>query len=954
MDRSSLTYEEPPKRRFLSWTLLRRLMIAMVILALFGLIALWAVFAALARDLPTIRSLAEYEPPITSRVHAGDGMLIEEFAEQHRVYVPYEAIPANVVHAFIAAEDKNFFNHEGLDYVGILRAAVNSARNKLTGDGGLQGGSTITQQVVKNMLLTRDQTIVRKIKEAILARRVERAFTKQQILELYLNEIYMGYRSYGVGSAALNYFDKSLTELDLSEAAILASLAKAPSAVNPYRRPERLMARRNYVIERMLEDGYITSEDAEAGKARPLSTVKRLRGPEYEAATYFVQELRKDLIDRYGEEGLERGGLSIRSTIDTDLQLAAVEALQNGLEAYDRRHAYRGPLTRLDPSTGDVHSKLAALQLPRGHGDWEPALITQVNADGTAKLALADGADILLQAEGMAWAEKTHERPSGEMGLTRGDVVLVEVSRKAVARDDPAARPVIEAALADMSAPEREEFDAMETEVEVPTGFAILRQVPDVEGALIALAPHTGRVLAMVGGYSYWKSAFNRAVQAERQTGSSFKPFVYAAALEKGYTPASKVLDAPYVDFDIERNDFWVPGNYAEGRFYGMSTLRLGLEKSRNLMTVRLAQDIGMEAVQELALRMGIYEALPPYPAMALGAGETTLMRMAKGYAALVNGGKAVTPTLLDRIQDRHGRTLYRHDQRACDTCLAAAWDGEAPPVLEDNRSQVLDPIVAYQVTHMLEGVVQRGTGRRALRVGKPLAGKTGTTNDYKDALFFGYSPDLVVGIWVGFDEPRTLGPGEAGGSVAAPIFTDFMQVALADEPPLPFRIPPGVRLVEIDARTGELPGPETGDIIMEAFRPGTEPGVAFSEDEDFNIFGDGDGSVFREGDAPARQVAGGERPADDGEAFLEDLFGTPSDPGDTGTGTGTADAPPASRADRDRPAAVDELGFGTTGTPAAGTPDLPVSSPPPRRPGPAEPAVQPDAPVAEELGDTW
>ncbi|MEM7766371.1 MAG: penicillin-binding protein 1A [Pseudomonadota bacterium] len=935
---------ETVKRRFLTWTLFRRLVIFFLILFIIAILSVGAVFAALSRDLPTIRALAEYEPPITSRVHAGDGSLIEEFAEQHRVYVPYEAIPENVVNAFIAAEDKKFFEHEGLDYVGILRGAINTARNKVTGSGGLQGGSTITQQVVKNMLLTRDQTLVRKIKEAVLARRVERAFTKQQILELYLNEIYMGYRSYGVGSAALNYFDKSLTELDLSEAAILASLAKAPSAVNPYRRPERLLARRNYVIERMLEDGYVTAEEAEAGKGLALSTVKRLRGPEYEAATYFVQELRKDLIDQYGEEGLERGGFSIRSTIDTKLQLAAKEALQNGLEAFDRRHAYRGPLTKLD-LTGDYRAELAAYTLPRGHGDWEPALLTQLNADGTAKVALADGSDLLLQPEDMAWASETYARKSGEMGLRTGDVVLAEITRKPADRNSAEAQAILEAAYADMSDAEREEADALAGDVMVPSGFAVLRQVPDVEGALVALDPHTGRVLAMVGGYSYWKSAFNRAIQAKRQVGSSFKPFVYAAGLENGHTPASKVLDAPYVDFDIERNDFWVPGNYAEGQFYGMSTLRLGLEKSRNLMTVRLAQDIGMEAVQEIAIRMGIYDELPPYPAMSLGAGETTILALAEGYAALVNGGKEITPTLLDRVQDRHGTTTYRHDQRPCETCLADEWDGSEPPALEDNRRQVLDPIVAYQVSHMLEGVVERGTGRRALRVGKPLAGKTGTTNDYKDALFYGFSPDLVVGVWVGFDEPKSLGNGEAGGAVAAPIFTDFMEAALADEPALPFRIPPGVRLVEIDARTGELPGPATDDIIMEAFRPGTEPGVAFSEDEDFNIFSDGDAGLFdRMGGPPARSQPGlGNRrppaPAQsEGDAFLEDLFGDGS-----GSRAGREESIGTGQQDGNRPASADEFGFAT-----------PQNREPDREPEFDPYSVETPTSQAEEMGDTW
>jgi len=926
------------KRRFLSWTLIRRLFIFFFILGIIGILAIVAVFAALSRDLPTIRALAEYEPPITSRVHAGDGMLIEEFAEQHRVYVPYEAIPEDVVQAFVAAEDKNFFTHQGLDFVGMLRAAINTARNKVTGSGGLQGGSTITQQVVKNMLLTRDQTLVRKIKEAMLARRVESAFTKQRILELYLNEIYMGYRSYGVGSAALNYFDKSLTELDLSEAAILASLAKAPSAVNPYRRPERLLIRRNYVIGRMLEDGYVTAEEADAARAAPLSTVKRLRGPEYEAATYFVQELRKDLIDQYGEDGLERGGLSIRSTIDTDLQLAATEALQNGLEAYDRRHPYRGPLTRIELS-GDYHAELAALKLPRGHGEWEPAVITGLNADGTARVSLSDGATLLLQSEDMAWAETTFERNGGDFGLRVGDVVLAEINRKSVSRDTPEARAILEAALKDMSAEEREEAETVQGDVMVPTGYAVLRQIPEIEGALVALDPHTGRVLAMVGGYSYWKSAFNRAIQAKRQTGSSFKPFVYAAGLENGYTPASKVLDAPYVDFDIERNDFWVPGNYAEGQFYGMSTLRLGLEKSRNLMTVRLAQDIGMEAVQEVAVRTGIYDALPPYPAMSLGAGETTIMNLAKGYASLVNGGKEITPTLLDRVQDRHGKTLYRNDQRPCEGCEAEFWDGSEPPFLEDTRSQVMDPVVAYQVAHMLEGVIQRGTGRRALRVGKPLAGKTGTTNDYKDALFFGFSPDLVVGVWVGYDEPKSLGEGEAGGSVAAPIFTDFMEAALADEPALPFRIPSGVRLVEIDARTGELPGPGTDDIIIEAFRPGTEPGLAFSEDEDFNIFSDGDAGLFDQMSGTTRRDDDRQSGATDGRSdpLLDGLFG----PGPAEDRQSRGGAPATTNPD-DRPASVDEFGFGTPA--ASNRPDTIPSAQP----------IPPGSDTPDELGDTW
>jgi len=846
--------------KILNWTNFRRLMIVGFILGVIGLLAIVLYVSALSRDLPSHEVLAEYEPPITSRVHAGDGTLIAEFAKEKRVFVPYESIPTHVVSAFVAAEDKSFFRHNGLDYLGILRGALNSVRNKITRSGGLQGGSTITQQVAKNMLLTRDQNLVRKIKEAVIARRMERAFTKEEIMELYLNEIYLGGRSYGVGSAALTYFGKSLPELNLAEAATLASLAKAPGRVNPYSRQEQLVRRRGYVLSRMVEDGYTTQEEAEAAQAMPLETVSRLRGPEYAAAAYFVEELRRELVGTYGEDALYQGGLSIRSTIDTQLQLAAQEALQNGLEAYDRRHEYRGPFARIEQTGSAAVEALSELDLPGGSGTWEPGLVLR-STETSARLLLRDGAEIDLAPEDVAWAIDTFEHDDGTKGLRRGDVVLAEFFRQSLRGEEAGAPTRTEGASESGS-----EADVEFASLPLPQGDATLRQVPLVDGALIALDPHTGRVLAMGGGYSFWKSQFNRVTQAERQPGSSFKPFVYAAALENGYTPATQVLDAPFVDFDIEADDFWAPGNYAAGRFYGLTTMRVGLEQSRNLMTVRMAQDIGMEPVSELAERMGVYEKLNPFIAMSLGAGETTVWDLAKGYAAFVNGGREVTPTLFDRVQDRHGMTLFRHDQRECVDCVDQAWDGQTPPVLPDSRAQVLDPVTAYQTVHMLEGVVQRGTGRRALRVGKPLAGKTGTTNDYVDALFMGFSPDLVVGVWVGFDEPRTLGDGEAGGSVAAPIFTEFMTAALEDKPALPFRIPPGVRLVEIDAETGELPGPESRRIITEAFRPGTEPGVSFTEEQGSLFSG---GSFF--GGTPASTPLTGE-PAE--QEF--DEFGNP------------------------------------------------------------------------------
>lgn len=836
-------------RRFLTWTLFRRVFIALFILGLIGALVALAYVNHLARDLPDHKELANYNPPVTSRVHAGDGKLIAEFAREQRIFVPYDAISADVVNAFVSAEDKNFFEHSGIDWLGMLRGVSRTVMNKLQGKSGMQGGSTISQQVAKVMLLSSEQTVQRKIKEAILTRRMEKAFSKEKIMELYLNEIYLGRNSYGVGSAALNYFNKSLPELNLAEAATLAALAQRPGAVNPDTNPERLVVRRNWVLGRMVVNGYITQEAADAAIALPLTTQRRLKGPEFEAASYFVEEVRRELIDTYDENTLYTGGLSIRTTIDTRLQLAAQKALRDGIVTYDRRHEYRGPFARIAPGPQAL-AELAALSLPGGAGRWEAGMVSAVR-ETDVSVTLKDGASVAITPEDVEWARKTFRSVDGNDGITLGDVVLVEVTRETAPVAAPASTPspgkIEEAPLdaGEVDTPEpasaEEAGDAPAAALGRPVGVALLRQIPQAEGALIAMDPHTGRVLAMAGGFSFWKSQFNRATQAKRQPGSTFKPFVYAAALQNGYTPASKVLDAPFVDYDVSTDKFWKPSNYEAGQFFGLTTMRIGLEKSRNAMTVRMAQDIGMEPIVTLAHEMGVYnEPPPPFLSIALGAAETTPLQMVEGYAAFVNGGKRVRATFLDRVQDRRGRTLYTYDERACEGCEAEDWDGGPPPALPDTRERVLDPVTAYQIVHMLEGVVQRGTGRRALKVGKPVAGKTGTSNDYVDAWFLGFSPDLVVGIWVGFDEPRTLGTGETGGSAAAPIFTDFMIEALADTPALPFRIPPGVRLVTIDARTGQLPGPGAAETLVEAFRPGTEPGFDFGEDRDLSIFGSG------------------------------------------------------------------------------------------------------------------
>ena len=834
-------------------------------------------------DLQSVEVLRAYQPAVTTRVHAGDGKLIAEFATEHRLYVPFDAMPDHLIEAFISAEDKSFFKHGGMDYFGMLRAILRNLKNMAAGAGGnLQGGSTITQQVAKNMILNdRSQLLDRKIREAVLSKRMEKVFSKEEIIELYLNEIYLGGSSYGVASAALNYFNKSLPELTVEEAAVLAAMAQRPGDVNPFRKPERSKVRRDWVIERMQINGHLTKEEQKDAQSKPLVTRERLKGEEFAAATYFVQELRKDLAESLGEEVVNADGLSIRSTLDTRLQLEAQNALRDGLEVYDRRKGYRGPLQTIDLGDDQLEI-LKAVELPGGYGTREQALVLDVSADA-AKLLLKDGFEIALAAEDVEWT-RTYRDEDGRRGLKVGDVVMVSVEREETTVEgadepNPAGDPV--ETQTTVSGQVAQVDDVEPAYVNTPVGDAKIGQIPEVEGALLALDPHTGRILAMAGGYSFWKSQFNRATQAKRQPGSSFKPFVYASAMEladlrtqvPGYTPASKILDAPFVQCDYTRvaDQCYAPTNYTSGRFYGMSTMRLGLEKSRNAMTVRLANEIGMEQVVDFATRIGLYDELNPYLSMSLGAGEVTVWDIANSYASLVNGGKKVIPTLFDRVQDREGKTLYKADERECIDC-EVEYEGQIPSLLPDEREQVIDPIIAFQTAYMLQGVVERGTAAR-MRSGCPrgsevtqeqideapelcrhvVAGKTGTTNDYKDAWFMGFSPDLVVGVYVGFDEhTKSLGSAESGGRVAAPIFGAFMEKALKGYEPIPFRVPSGVRFVDIDARTGELPGPRTTQVIREAFRRGSEPGFEnYFSDDGFDLFRTGGASRSDDGFDP-------------------------------------------------------------------------------------------------------
>lgn len=770
---------------------LRKALVGLGIFAGVSALAVVGFLIAALQGLPSLADLQDYQPPVTSRVHAGDGALVAEFADEQRVFVPIEQIPDHVKNAFVAVEDARFFEHSGLDYQGLARAVLRIPLDVIQGRR-IQGASTITQQVAGNMLTGRAAecsggiggvfcAVWTKLREGLVAQRIERVLDKDRILELYLNQIYLGNRAYGVAAASLNYFDKPLSELTVSEAAYLAILPKGPANYQLPRNRERAIDRRNYAISRMVERGYITEDVAAEARAADLTTTNRLAGDEFVAASYFVEEIRRQVENQYGADALLRGGLSIRSTIDTRLQLAAARALRAGLEDYDRRHDWRGPIGRGDAS-GDVAAQLSEARRPPSLSNWRRAMVTRV-ASGAITVTDDAGESGRLTDNDAQWAAQGGRRDA-DRRLTAGAIVYVTRNSN---------------------------------------GRYTLRQVPEIQGALVAMDPHTGRVLAMVGGYSLDDAnGLNRATQAQRQPGSSFKPIVYAAALDFGLTPATLVDDGPLA---IEAGDGtnWSPENYTR-EFYGPTTLRRGLELSRNAMTARVAYEMGPERVLQYGQRLGIYgDNTQAVFSLALGAGETTVMRMTTAYGMFVNGGRRIQPIIIDRIQDRTGRSVFRRDQRECPNCNAE-WARQRPPTLPDTREQVLDPVTAYQIVSMAEGVVLRGTGTSIAALGFPLGGKTGTTNDYKDAWFIGFSPDLVVGVWAGFDTPRDMGEGETGGRISAPIFRDFMREALRDTSATPFRIPSGVRLVRIDAMTGLLPNAATTTTILEAFRPDTEP----------------------------------------------------------------------------------------------------------------------------------
>ncbi|MBP6986102.1 MAG: penicillin-binding protein 1A [Alphaproteobacteria bacterium] len=751
------------------------------------------IFYHFGKGLPNYKHLATYEPPVVTRMYANDGRLFAEYAHEKRVFVPIEAIPQRLIKTFLAAEDKNFYEHFGIDIPSIFRSVFLNIKRSRDNKRPV-GASTITQQVARNFLLAdiaNQVSLNRKIKEAILSIRIEQAYTKDHILELYMNEIFLGNNSYGVAAAALNYFNKTLDQLTVAEAAYLAGLPKAPSRYNPRTNMEAAINRRNWVISRMLEEDVITQEQADEAVKEPI-TLRQRDSTEVVSADYFAEEVRRHLLKEYGEEALYQGGLTVRTTVDPKLQSIAERAMREGLISYDRRHGWRGALKNIDVSQ-NWQEALSQIPKPAGTNDWKLAVVLNPG-NANAEIGLLDGTKGQISLKEMEWARKwissSEKGPaitSTKMVVSKGDVILVESMGK-----------------------EKENTYK-------------LCQIPKVSGGMVVIDPHTGRVLAMQGGFDFRQSQYNRATQANRQPGSCFKPFVYLAALERGMTPSTKIMDAPFAINMGYGLGVWAPKNY-NNEYGGATTLRVALEKSRNLVTVRLVHDrVGMKKIVETAKRFNIMNDMPMQLAMVLGAGETTLLRLTAAYAAIVNGGKEVTPIFFDRIQDRKGKSIKINDYRVCKGCDQQTWvGGQNIPELLDQRKELTSEATAYQITSILQGVVDRGTGkvvRTILGDNRPVGGKTGTSNDFFDSWFVGFTPDLVVGAYVGFDEPKTLGPKETGSKNAAPIVANFLKEALKDQPAVLFRAPPGIKFVKVDRESGEKTRGDGPGIITEAFK---------------------------------------------------------------------------------------------------------------------------------------
>ena len=747
------------------------------ILISFFLLIFFMIFSAFwyfSSGLPDYKKLANYEPPVSSRVYGDSGELIAEYAIQKRLFIPIESIPDVVINSFLSAEDKNFFVHPGVDAKGITRAVLNNIENIVQGKR-LEGASTITQQVAKNFLLTSEVSLRRKIKEAILAFRIEKSYSKNRILELYLNEIYLGQGTYGVASASLEYFNKSVRELDYNEAALLAALPKAPSKYNPYKNKDLAKKRRDLVLKNLEENGYISNKDLKIFSKKNIKLNKR-KVLLVEEAQSFTEEVRRIINTEYGFKKVYSEGLSISTPLNGKYQIAALNALRSGIESYDKRQGWRGPIINVYKDT-NWQNKVNNIKIDKTL-NWEIAQIISVEKYLTEIKILNKNLKGKIFFEGLKW---TGKKNFNEL-LNDGDIIFVQKKSNDI---------------------------------------WTLKQLPKVNGGIVVMDPFNGKVKALVGGYSFISSEFNRATQAKRQPGSAFKPIVYAAALENGFLPNSLILDAPFVSKQGEGLKKWKPQNYGK-KFYGPSTLRMGVEKSRNLMTVRVAQQLGFDKIAKISKDLGVYEDVPELLSVSLGSNETTLLKITNAYCSFVNGGKKINPNLITRIQDRRGKTIYNFDKRQCEGCEIVKLDQDFVPKIIDKNKQVISEETAYQITSILEGVVKRGTGKKLRTLKVPLAGKTGTTNKNFDAWFIGFTSDLAIGVYIGYDEPKSLGKFETGSKAALPIFKEFVERALYKEDIKPFKSPSNIYFFPVDYETGEDVSFTNKKAIIEAFKEKT------------------------------------------------------------------------------------------------------------------------------------
>ena len=750
--------------------LIRNIFILFLSVSLITIISIFVILWTFSNNIPDYKFLKNYKPPVSSKVYSGNGELVADFSKEKRIFIPFSAIPKKVVNAFLSAEDKNFFSHPGVDAKGVMRAIFNNIKNIMTSKR-LEGASTITQQVAKNFLLTNEVSINRKIKEAILAFRIERALNKERILELYLNQIYLGSGAYGVAAASLEYFDKSIKELDYAEAALLAALPKAPSRYNPYQNKDLAKFRRDLVLKNLHQNEFLNYEQYIENKNKEIK-LKKIKKVYLEDAQYYIEDVRKNIIEKLSYDKVYKQGYNINTPINLNLQKIATNSLRDGLIAYDQRKGWRGPLTNLiyDNEWSQKVNKKYKLEKSIG---WELGIIKKVN-QFEAEVETLNKSTGTIRYKDITWTKKEFKDL-----LKVGDIIYVK---------------------------------------DLDKSFYSLKQLPKINGGIVVMDPFTGRVLALSGGFSFKSSEFNRASQALRQPGSAFKPFVYALALENKYTPSSLVLDAPLVldqGIDLKK---WKPENYGK-KFYGPSTVRVGLEKSRNLMTVRIAQNLGVDKIAGFSKKLKIYDNPDELLSISLGSAETTLLNLTSAYSSFVNGGKSISPIIIDRIQDSEGNTIINNENRKCKNCDKISFTGKDYPIIEDNYKQVISEQTAYQITSLLEGVIKRGTGKKLKELNLNIAGKTGTTNENTDAWFIGFTSNLVIGVYVGMDNPEPLGKYETGSKAALPIFKEFVKKAIKKSDARPFKVPKEMTLMVIDPLTGEKAKFNSKNTIIEAYK---------------------------------------------------------------------------------------------------------------------------------------